>query len=162
MEQHFNLPNFPVSFTTASPEETEAIGAALGRTLEADTRLPAFVAMYGDLGVGKTAFVRGLASVLAPGRTVKSPTFALVHEHRVKGKRPLFHFDLYRIDSEDDLFSIGYDDYLDAGICVAEWCEKIPYALPACRIEVTIDKDPQNPAIRHIDLAVIPEEVPVC
>ncbi len=159
---------FPLTQTTTSPEETEALGAALAHAWEVDSTLPPFIAMYGDLGVGKTAFVRGLASILAPGRMVKSPTFALVHEHRVPGKHPLFHFDLYRIDSEDDLFSIGYDDYLDAGYCVAEWCEKIPYALPARRIEVCIRKgvdDPhfsENPNIRYIEITVVSKEVPSC
>ncbi len=145
---------FPLSVTTSLPEETEALGASLARALEADPTLPSFVAMYGDLGVGKTAFVRGMASVLAPGKTVKSPTFALVHEHRVPGKRPLFHFDLYRIDSEDDLYSIGYDDYLDAGICVCEWCEKIPYALPRRRVEVSVCKDADRVDMRHIEITV--------
>ncbi len=154
--------SFPVSVTTETTEETEALGAALARALEADFTLPSYIAMYGDLGVGKTAFVRGLASIFAPGRTVKSPTFALVHEHRVKGKRPLFHFDLYRIDSEDDLYSIGYDDYLDAGICVCEWCEKIPYAVPGRRVEVAIRKNAENPDIRHIEITVVPKEVPKC
>ncbi len=152
----------PVALTTATTEETEAVGAALAHALEADATLPSYIAMYGDLGVGKTAFVRGLASVLAPGRVVKSPTFALVHEHRVAGKRPLFHFDLYRIDSEDDLFSIGYDDYLDEGICVCEWCEKIPYAVPMRRIEVSICKDAENPDIRHMEITVAQKEVPSC
>ncbi len=150
----------PVALTTATTEETEAVGAALARALEADAALPRYIAMYGDLGVGKTAFVRGLASVLAPGRAIKSPTFALVHEHRVNGKAPLFHFDLYRIDSEDDLYSIGYDDYLDAGICVAEWCEKIPYAVPARRIEVCITKDAADVNMRHIDITS--KERPSC
>ncbi len=144
--------SLPAALTTASTEETEAVGVALARALEADASLPRYIAMYGDLGVGKTAFVRGLASVLAPGRAVKSPTFALVHEHRVKGKTPLFHFDLYRIDSEDDLYSIGYDDYLDAGICVCEWCEKIPYAVPTRRLEVCITKDAEDVDKRHIEI----------
>ncbi len=157
-----DLLSLPASLTTHTPEETEAVGASLGRALEADRQLPTFIAMYGDLGVGKTAFVRGLASVLAPGRVVKSPTFALVHEHRVRGKRPLFHFDLYRIDSEDDLYSIGYDDYLDVGICVCEWCERIPFALPGRRVEVAICKDAENPDLRHIDITIAPKEVRSC
>ncbi len=133
--------SFPMKLTTGSTEETEAVGASLGCAIMSDPTLPRYIAMYGDLGVGKTAFVRGVASVLAPGRAVRSPTFALVNEYRVKGYTPLFHFDLYRIDSEDDLYSIGYDDYLDAGICVCEWCEKIPYAVPTAHIAVRIEKD---------------------
>ena len=144
----------PIALTTHSPEETEAVGAALARLMEGDSSFPAFIAMYGDLGVGKTAFVRGLASVLSPERAVRSPTFALVNEYRVAGKVPLFHFDMYRIESEDDLWSIGFDDYLDAGICVAEWCEKIPYALPDRYLEVRIDKCPPEADTRHLEISV--------
>ncbi len=154
--ENFHM-SFPRSLTTATPEDTEAVGAALGHALEHDTALPPFIAMFGDLGVGKTAFVRGLASVLAPGRAVRSPTFALVHEYRTTGLRPLFHFDLYRIESEDDLYSIGFDDYLDAGICVCEWCEKIPYALPSIRLEVHIRKDDADTSLRHIDIHLYKE-----
>ena len=150
----------PIALTTHSPEETEAVGAALARLMEEDSTLPAFIAMYGDLGVGKTAFVRGLASVLSPERAVRSPTFALVNEYRVPGKRPLFHFDLYRIESEDDLYSIGFEDYLDAGICVAEWCEKIPVALPELYLEVRIRKCPPDVDLRTIEIAV--KEAPLC
>ncbi len=153
--------SLPSVLTTTATEETEAVGAALARALEADASLPRYIAMYGDLGVGKTAFVRGLCSVLVPGRAVKSPTFALVHEHRVKGKPPLFHFDLYRIDSEDDLYSIGYDDYLDTGICVCEWCEKIPYAVPAHHVAVCLTKDAADPNVRHIEITV-QKEAPSC
>lgn len=161
--QELNLTSLPVSLTTHSPEETEAVGAALARAMAAGTvdgTLPSFIAMYGDLGVGKTAFVRGLASVLAPGRAVRSPTFALVNEYRVSGKRPLFHFDMYRIESEDDLYSIGFEDYLDAGICVAEWCEKIPFALPELYLEVRIRKCPPDVDLRTIEIAV--KEAPLC
>ena len=96
--QELTLSVLPVTLTTHSPEETEAVGAALARLLEGDKSCPTFIAMYGDLGVGKTAFVRGLASVMAPGRGVRSPTFSLVNEYRVAGKKPLFHFDMYRIE----------------------------------------------------------------
>lgn len=150
----------PVTLTTHSPEETEAVGAALAKRMEADKSLPAFIAMYGDLGVGKTAFVRGLASVMTPGRAVRSPTFSLVNEYRVPGKKPLFHFDMYRIESEDDLYSIGFEDYPDAGVCVAEWCEKIPFALPDAYIEVRMEKCPPDVEKRVIHLSV--KEVPLC
>ena len=164
MNQPFDMTerDLPLAVTTASAEETEALGAALGRALEADTSLPRYIAMYGDLGVGKTAFVRGLASVLAPGKAVKSPTFALVHEHRVHGKKPLFHFDLYRVESEDDLYSIGYDDYLDQGFCVCEWCEKIPYAIPSYHLEVRIKKDAQRVDDRHITVTKKTKEATAC
>ena len=158
--QDLKFSSLPAVLTTYAPEETEAVGAALGRMLESDRRVPPFIAMYGDLGVGKTAFVRGLASVLAPGRAVRSPTFALVNEYRTAGKRPLFHFDMYRIESEDDLYSIGFEDYPDAGICVAEWCEKIPFALPELFLEVRIEKCPPEIEKRLIHIAV--KEAPLC
>ncbi len=160
-----NHVTFPALCHTSSVEETESIGAVLGHALEKDRMLPRYIAMYGDLGVGKTAFVRGLASVLAPGRAVRSPTFALVNEYRVPGRPPLFHFDLYRIDSEDDLYSIGYDEYLDAGICVAEWCEKIPYAVPSKHICVRISKDTTDTDARIIDITLPDQdkqEAPLC
>ena len=158
--EELNWNSLPATITTHSPEETEAVGAALGRMMEARRTAPAFIAMYGDLGVGKTAFVRGLASVLAPGRAVRSPTFALVNEYRVAGKRPLFHFDMYRIESEDDLWSMGFEDYPDAGICVAEWCENIPFALPEIYLEVRIEKCPPEIEKRLIHIAV--KEAPLC
>ena len=138
---------------TASPAETEAVGAAVAVQL-ADGTLPPFVALYGDLGVGKTALTRGLASVLAPGALVRSPTFALVNEYRA-GKTPLFHFDMYRVEGEDDLESIGYWDYLDRGICVVEWSEKIPFALPDRYLRVTIEKLPSLVDARKITVEIV-------
>jgi len=158
--QELTLNTLPATLTTGSPEETEAVGAALAKRMEADGTLPPFIAMYGDLGVGKTAFVRGLSSVMAPGRAVRSPTFSLVNEYRVAGKKPLFHFDMYRIESEDDLWSIGFEDYPDAGICVAEWCEKIPFALPEVYLEVRIEKCPSEVDRRLITISV--KEAPLC
>lgn len=132
--------DFPFEATTCTAEETEAVGAALANALLADGTLPRFVAMYGDLGVGKTAFTRGFASVLAPRSAVRSPTFAIVNEYRGDGAS-VYHFDMYRIADEDDLYSVGFYDYLVGnGYCIAEWCENIPYALPDERIEVTIEK----------------------
>lgn len=128
-----------LTVTTASVDATEAAGADLANLMK-DSTLPPFVALYGDLGVGKTAFVRGFASLIAPQALVRSPTFALVNEYRGKDIS-LFHFDMYRIESEDDLYSIGYDDYLSRrGICLVEWSENIPFALPSAYIEVTIEK----------------------
>lgn len=124
---------------THSPEETEAVGARLAKMMEAGS-LPTFVALYGDLGVGKTAFVRGFASVTSPGSAVRSPTFALVNEYR-HGTRPVFHFDTYRITDDDELYSAGFYDYESrGGFCLAEWCENIPWALPADYIRVTVAK----------------------
>lgn len=148
----------PIKLYTASPDETERTGAELAEKLLADSTLPRYIALYGDLGVGKTAFVRGVASVLCPGAAVRSPTFALVNEHR--GKLPIFHFDMYRITDEDDLYSIGYDDYLlRDGVILVEWSENIPYALPEHYLRVTITKnDPNAPESREI----LMEEVSLC
>lgn len=126
---------------TSSAAETERVGARLAEQMASDPSLPPFVALYGDLGVGKTAFVRGFASVFCEGIAVRSPTFALVNEYRGK-KKTLFHFDMYRIESEDDLYSIGYDDYLARdGISLVEWSENIPFALPDEYLKVVIEKD---------------------
>lgn len=145
---------------TSDAGETEACGARLAQRMLQNTALPSFVALYGDLGVGKTAFVRGFASVFSPGAAVRSPTFSLVHEYR-GNPRNLFHFDMYRIDSEEDLLSIGFYDYWERnGICLVEWSEKIPYALPEERIRVLIEKDdPSHPESRRITLEQICEEV---
>lgn len=124
---------------THSVEETEAFGGEIASLLANDASLPRFIALYGDLGVGKTAFVRGLAKVLAPGAAVRSPTFALVNEYRAK-PCSVFHFDMYRIESEDELESIGFYDYLDRGLCVVEWSENIGYALPEAYLKIEIKK----------------------
>lgn len=147
------------TLNTFSPAETEAAGAALARQMQEDATLPPFVALYGDLGVGKTAFVRGFALVIAPESLVRSPTFALVNEYRAK-PRSLFHFDMYRIEDEDDLYSIGFYDYLERrGICLVEWSEKIPYALPEEYLRVTIEKDdPNTPDSRRITVEQRSEE----
>ena len=138
--------NFPFTALTHSPSQTESLGRELAELLKCGSPLPRFVAMYGDLGVGKTAFTRGFTSVFAPNASVKSPTFALVNEYG-RGADAVFHFDMYRIESEDDLYSIGFYDYLDRrGICIVEWSEKIPFALPDEYIRVTIEKLPEGSA----------------
>ena len=103
---------YPEILFTSSVEETEEYGKALANRLSSDTSLPRFIALYGDLGVGKTAFVRGFTSIFAQGARVKSPTFALVNEYRGE-KLSVFHFDMYRISDEDELYSIGFYDYQD-------------------------------------------------
>ncbi len=126
---------------TDSPEETENVGEKLAKLIYDDTDIPPFVALYGDLGVGKTAFVRGFTRVFSKRAIVKSPTFALVNEYPTDCTRRLFHFDMYRITDEDDLYSIGYYDYLDDGsVCLVEWSENIPYAIPERHIRVEISK----------------------
>ncbi len=151
--------NFPIVINTDKVEFTEDIGRELSAALTADASLPRFVAMYGDLGVGKTSFVRGFASILAPSATVKSPTFALVNEYRCienpcKIKR-ICHFDMYRITDEDDLYSVGFYDYLRPdSLCIAEWCEMIPYALPKSYVKVEIEKTDLGDG-RRITLSLI-------
>ena len=144
---------------TSDVSETESAGAALARALISDASLPPFVALYGDLGVGKTAFIRGFVSMISPAATVRSPTFALVNEYRAV-PRSVFHFDMYRIEDEDDLDSIGFYDYLDRnGICLVEWSERIPYALPDDYIRVTIEKNyPDAPSSRAICIERICED----
>ena len=144
---------------TTTVTQTECVGAELAEQMCRDTSLPPFVALYGDLGVGKTAFIRGFTSVIAPAAIVRSPTFALVNEYRAK-PRALFHFDMYRIENEDDLYSIGFYDYLERnGICLVEWSEKIPYAIPDELIRVTIQKDdPAQPDSRMISIEIVREE----
>ena len=120
---------------TNSPEETEAVGAALGKILPAGTIL----AYKGDLGAGKTAFTRGLARGLGCTDTVTSPTYTIVNEY-LSGRLPLFHFDMYRLASSDDLFDIGWEDYLDrGGICAVEWSENVDDAMEDA-ITVCIEK----------------------
>ncbi len=142
----------PITIQTDSTEQTEAFGARLAQWMLDEPSLPRYIALAGDLGVGKTALVRGFASVAAPGAAVRSPTFALINEYRTDHHMPpVFHFDMYRITSEDDLYSIGYDDYLDRGICLVEWSENIPYGMPDEFLRVLIEKcDPSLPDLRRI------------
>ena len=142
---------------TESTEATEAIGARLAADMTAEgSTLPRFVALYGDLGSGKTAFVRGYTSVIAPKVAVRSPTFTIVNEYR-GGSIPVFHFDMYRITDEDDLYSIGFDDYVDSGICLTEWSENIEFALPEEYIRVDISRilGDEDASKRSIDAKII-------
>ncbi|MGM9664173.1 MAG: tRNA (adenosine(37)-N6)-threonylcarbamoyltransferase complex ATPase subunit type 1 TsaE [Eubacteriales bacterium] len=136
-----------MEYITNSPRETEELGKALAQKLKSGD----FVAMYGDLGVGKTAFVRGVASVLCPGIRVQSPTYTIVNAYR--GNIPLYHFDMYRIDGEEALYSCGFFDYLDAGgICIAEWCENITDFIPDNAVKVSISKLSDSPDARRISI----------
>ena len=124
-----------MEFITNSPEETERVGAALGKILKPGTVL----AYRGDLGAGKTAFTRGLARGLGYAEPVTSPTYTIVNEY-LGGRLPLFHFDMYRLASSDDLWDIGWEDYLDRnGIAAVEWSENISDALEDA-IVITIHK----------------------
>ncbi|MBO5374776.1 MAG: tRNA (adenosine(37)-N6)-threonylcarbamoyltransferase complex ATPase subunit type 1 TsaE [Clostridia bacterium] len=128
-----------------STVETENIAEQFATSLEKND----FVALFGDLGVGKTAFVRGLARVLCPEAMVKSPTYTIVNEYR-KGEKKLFHFDVYRIEDDDDLYSMGFYDYLKKGICVCEWSENIPWAIPKDAYRVTIERVEESTEHRRI------------
>lgn len=141
--------------TTLSPEETEAAGARLAEILTKEqTALPRFIAMYGDLGSGKTAFTRGFTSVVSPASAVRSPTFTLVNEYR-SGSIPVFHFDMYRIDGEDDLYSIGFYDYLSRGFCLCEWSENIEFALPDEYLRTEIFRTGRSDDERSITVTLV-------
>ena len=124
-----------MEFITHSPEETEKIGEALAKSFQPGTIL----AYRGDLGAGKTAFTRGLARGLGCKETVTSPTYTIVNEY-LGGRLPLFHFDMYRLASSDDLWDIGWEDYLDReGVCAVEWSENVQDAMENA-VTVTIEK----------------------
>lgn len=124
-----------MEFITNSPQETEALGAALAKRLPAGT----VIAYRGDLGAGKTAFTRGLARGLGCTEQVTSPTYTIVNEY-LGGRLPLFHFDMYRLTSSDDLWDIGWEDYLDRnGICAVEWSENVADAMEH-PLNITIEK----------------------
>ena len=128
-----------MEYITNSPEETEKIGAALANTLEPG----AVIAYRGDLGAGKTAFTRGLARGLGYTDSVTSPTYTIVNEY-LGGRLPLFHFDMYRLRSADDLWDIGWEDYLDrGGVCAVEWSENVADAMDGA-ITVSISKLDEN------------------
>ncbi|HCI63651.1 MAG TPA: tRNA (adenosine(37)-N6)-threonylcarbamoyltransferase complex ATPase subunit type 1 TsaE [Clostridiales bacterium] len=124
-----------MEFITHSTEETEKIGEALAKKLQPGTIL----AYRGDLGVGKTAFTRGLARGLGCKELVTSPTYTIVNEY-LGGRLPLFHFDMYRLASSDDLWDIGWEDYLErGGVCAVEWSENVADAMEDA-LTVTIEK----------------------
>ena len=126
-------------YISKSPQETEEIAKNLAKKLVSGD----FIAFFGGLGMGKTNFVRGLASYLCPDVRVTSPTFALVNEYT--GNLNIYHFDMYRISGSDDLYSTGFYEYLERpGIIAAEWCEMIPDDLPANRYDVTFERLSEN------------------
>ena len=122
-------------YYSGSERETEELGARLAASLKGG----AVVAMYGDLGAGKTAFVRGMARGMGLDCRVSSPTFTIVNEYL--GARELYHFDMYRLSSADELFDIGWEDYLRrGGVCAVEWSENVEDAFFGDEIRVTIEK----------------------
>lgn len=121
---------------TNSYEETERAAAELAKTLKGGE----VIAMYGDLGAGKTAFVRGLARGLGIEGHITSPTFTIMNAY--SGRLPLYHFDVYRIADPDEMYEIGYEDYIESdGVCVIEWAELIADILPEEHIRIDINKD---------------------
>ena len=137
-----------VEFVTNSELETEELGARLARRLEPG----AVVAFTGDLGAGKTAFTRGLARGLGIPDRVTSPTFTIVNEYE-GGRLPLFHFDMYRLASSEELFDIGWEDYLvRGGVCAVEWSENVSDALEEDVISVEICRgEAESRRIIHIE-----------
>ena len=137
-----------LKFVTDSADETKQLGVKIGSNLHSGD----VVAMFGSMGMGKTAFTHGLAEGLGiDSKLVSSPTFALVHEYN--GRNTLYHFDMYRIESWDDLYSTGFFDYLDyGGILAVEWSENIENALPENSIRIYFEKgESENQRIITVD-----------
>lgn len=136
-----------MQITTHSADETQALGQRLAKRL-----LPGdVIAYFGDLGAGKTALTRGIAQGLGVTDLVTSPTYTIVNEY-LTGRIPLFHFDMYRLGSSDELFDIGWEDYLArGGVCAVEWSENVEDALRDA-IHITIEKDPFEPDTRRITI----------
>ena len=138
-----------MEFYTASAQETEQLGQRLGQQLKPG----AVIAYSGDLGAGKTAFTRGLARGLGIEDPITSPTYTIVNEY--PGKIPLFHFDMYRLSSSEDLFDIGWEDYLiRGGVIAVEWSERVADALDEVEnlIRIHIRRDPDNDNGREISI----------
>lgn len=137
-------------YYTRSATETEAVGRLVAEDLDSRGIRRAAIAMRGELGVGKTAFTRGFASYFGISG-VKSPTYTVVNEYR--GTARIFHFDMYRISDADDLYSIGYDEYIESdGYSVIEWSENITDLLPDDVITVTILRDKDDESGRKIEV----------
>ena len=126
-------------FISNCESDTEKIGEKLAASLPDGS----VVAMYGDLGAGKTAFVRGMARGMGLDCRVSSPTFTIVNEYL--GKRELIHFDMYRLGGADELFDIGWEDYISRGaVCVVEWSENVSEAFFGDEVKVSIEKLSDN------------------
>ena len=135
-------------YYTECDTETEAIGRELAKRIDAAGLKRCVIAMRGEMGVGKTAFTRGFASYFGVDG-VRSPTFTVVNEY--KGKARIYHFDMYRISDGDDLYSIGYDDYIESdGFSIIEWSENIEEYLPSDAINVRISRCPEGELKREI------------
>lgn len=139
-----------IKYISENVKQTEQLGERIASVLKGSE----VIAMFGDLGAGKTAFTRGLAAGLGFEYGVSSPTFAIVNEY--SGKFNIYHFDMYRIKSEDDLYSTGFYDYLDNGVIVIEWSENIEYALDDDAIRIRIEKD-ENENVRKFTIEGLDE-----
>ena len=129
------MPETTIEFHTATAEETEQLGERIGRALETGT----VVALMGELGAGKTTLTKGIARGLGVTDLVHSPTFNLIHEHQ--GRLPVYHFDLYRLDSPEQMDDLDCESYLSSGgVTIIEWSEKIPGLLPDDRLEIRISE----------------------
>ena len=136
-----------MQITTHSADETQALGTKLAKRLQPGD----VIAFFGDLGAGKTALTRGIAQGLGITDIVTSPTYTIVNEY-LTGRLPLFHFDMYRLGSSDELFDIGWEDYVArGGVCAVEWSENVEDALQGA-IRVTIEKDPFEADTRRITI----------
>lgn len=143
------------SFESQSAEETEALGLRLAQIVKSGD----VVALYGSMGAGKTAFVRGFVKGMGINDLVTSPTYTIVHEYCPESPLSpcVFHFDMFRLSSSEDLFEIGWDDYLSRdGVCIVEWSENIKDALPRSRIDVTISAFPNTGDVRRIEIRRLP------
>lgn len=129
-----------MEFETYSAEETFRLGEMTGGKLKPGT----VVCLDGDLGVGKTVFVKGVAKGLGIKEPVVSPTFTILQEYR-EGRIPLYHFDVYRIEDPEEMYEIGFDDYLYGdGVCLIEWAKRVTELLPDGVLRITIAKDPEK------------------
>ena len=139
-------------YNSKSSADSENVGYMLAEKLHTGGASNAFIAMRGEMGVGKTAFVRGFASYFGI-RGVKSPTYSIVNEHK-SDAASIFHFDMYRVESEDDLLSVGFYDYLSRnGYSIVEWSENIDEFIPSDAIFVTISRTPENENYRTIEIS---------
>ena len=134
-----------MEYCSNSERDTEELGRRLGERVAPGT----VIAYTGDLGAGKTAFTRGMAQGLGVPGQVTSPTFTIVNEY--EGPTPLFHFDMYRLNGSEDLFDIGWEDYLSrGGVCAVEWSEQVADALPEGTVYVTLTRHPEHDGWRSI------------
>lgn len=139
-------------FRVTSDIETEEIGRKLAKTLTKLNKKRAYIAMRGEMGVGKTVFTRGFVSHFGKAN-VKSPTYTIVNEYRLSGTN-VYHFDLYRISDADDLESIGYHEYVESdAYSIVEWSERVPEYIPSDAITVTISRVASDDGLRDIEIS---------